>query len=108
MVNVDKEGKVELKVVFVIVGMYEIMVLVGNDQFLNVQFVMFVVDKIMVIIFSIEVIGNCVVVDGKIKQMYKVMVIDVNNNLLKDSDVMLIVSLENLVLDFKGMVKINE
>lgn len=31
MVNVDKEGKVELKVVFVIVGMYEVMVLVGND-----------------------------------------------------------------------------
>ncbi len=46
--------------------------------------------------------------DGKTKQTYKVTVTDANNNLLKDSDVTLTASSENLVLDPKGTAKTNE
>ncbi len=108
MVNADKEGKAELKVVSVTAGTYEITASAGNDQPSNAQSVTFVADKTTATISSIEVIGNRAVADGKTKQTYKVTVTDANNNLLKDSDVTLTVSSENLVLDPKGTAKTNE
>ncbi|HAL0943003.1 TPA: hypothetical protein H4H62_002531 [Escherichia coli] len=108
MVNADKEGKAELKVVSVTAGTYEITASAGNDQPSNAQSVTFVADKTTATISSIEVIGNRAVADGKTKQTYKVTVTDANNNLLKDSDVTLTASSENLVLDPKGTAKTNE
>ncbi|HIH3604450.1 TPA: inverse autotransporter adhesin FdeC [Escherichia coli] len=108
MVNADKEGKAELKVVSVTAGTYEITASAGNDQPSNAQSVTFVADKTTATISSIEVIGNRAVADGKTKQTYKVTVTDANNNLLKDSDVTLTASSENLVLDSKGTAKTNE
>ena len=99
MVNADKEGKAELKVVSVTAGTYEITASAGNDQPSNAQSVTFVADKTTATISSIEVIGNRAVADSKTKQTYKVTVTDANNNLLKDSDVTLTASSENLVLD---------
>ncbi|MCV5830009.1 Ig-like domain-containing protein, partial [Escherichia coli] len=78
------------------------------DQPSNAQSVTFVADKTTATISSIEVIGNRAVADGKTKQTYKVTVTDANNNLLKDSDVTLTASSENLVLDPKGTAKTNE
>lgn len=108
MVNADKEGKAELKVVSVTAGTYEITASAGNDQPSNAQSVTFVADKTTATISSIEVIGNRAVADGKTKQTYKVTVTDANNNLLKDSDVTLTASSDNLVLDPKGTAKTNE
>lgn len=108
MVNADKEGKAELKVVSVTAGTYEITASAGNDQPSNAQSVTFVADKTTATISSIEVIGNRAVADGKTKQTYNVTVTDANNNLLKDSDVTLTASSENLVLDPKGTAKTNE
>lgn len=108
MVNADKEGKAELKVVSVTAGTYEVTASAGNDQPSNAQSVTFVADKTTATISSIEVIGNRAVADGKTKQTYKVTVTDANNNLLKDSDVTLTASSENLVLDPKGTAKTNE
>lgn len=59
-------------------------------------------------ISSIEVIGNRAVADGKTKQTYKVTVTDANNNLLKDSEVTLTASPENLVLTPNGTATTNE
>ena len=89
-------------------GTYEITAAAGNDQPSNAQSVTFVADKTTATISSIEVIGNRAVADGKTKQTYKVTVTDANNNLLKDSDVTLTASSENLVLDPKGTAKTNE
>ncbi|EPE2575736.1 inverse autotransporter beta domain-containing protein [Escherichia coli] len=100
--------KAELKVVSVTAGTYEITASAGNDQPSNAQSVTFVADKTTATISSIEVIGNRAVADGKTKQTYKVTVTDANNNLLKDSDVTLTASSENLVLDPKGTAKTNE
>ena len=94
--------------VSVTAGTYEITASAGNDQPSNAQSVTFVADKTTATISSIEVIGNRAVADGKTKQTYKVTVTDANNNLLKDSDVTLTASSENLVLDPKGTAKTNE
>ncbi|MDM4855606.1 inverse autotransporter beta domain-containing protein [Escherichia coli] len=91
-----------------VAGTYEITASAGNDQPSNAQSVTFVADKTTATISSIEVIGNRAVADGKTKQTYKVTVTDANNNLLKDSDVTLTASSENLVLDPKGTAKTNE
>ncbi|MFH4308121.1 Ig-like domain-containing protein, partial [Acinetobacter baumannii] len=48
------------------------------------------------------------VADGKTKQTYKVTVTDANNNLLKDSEVTLTASPENLVLTPNGTATTNE
>ncbi|HCY3306153.1 inverse autotransporter adhesin FdeC [Escherichia coli] len=108
MVNADKEGKAELKVVSVTAGTYEITASAGNDQPSNAQSLTFVADKTTATISSIEVIGNRAVADGKTKQTYKVTVTDANNNLLKDSDVTLTASPANLVLTPNGTAKTNE
>ncbi len=108
MVNADKEGKAELKVVSVTAGTYEITASAGNDQPSNAQSVTFVADKTTATISSIEVIGNRAVADGKTKQTYKVTVTDANNNLLKDSEVTLTASPENLVLTPNGTATTNE
>lgn len=108
MVNADKEGKAELKVVSVTAGTYEITASAGNDQPSNAQSVTFVADNTTATISSIEVIGNRAVADGKTKQTYKVTVTDANNNLLKDSEVTLTASPENLVLTPNGTATTNE
>ncbi|MCV5783948.1 Ig-like domain-containing protein, partial [Escherichia coli] len=108
MVNADKEGKAELKVVSVTAGTYEITASAGNDQPSNAQSVTFVADKTTATISSIEVIGNRAVADGKTKQTYKVTVTDANNNLVKDSEVTLTASPASLNLEPNGTATTNE
>lgn len=107
-VKANDEGKAELQVVSVTAGTYEITASAGNDQPSNAQSVTFVADKTTATISSIEVIGNRAVADGKTKQTYKVTVTDANNNLLKDSEVTLTASPENLVLTPNGTATTNE
>ncbi len=108
MVNADKEGKAELKVVSVTAGTYEVTASAGNDKPSDAQTITFVADKATATVSGIEVIGNYALADGKAKQTYKVTVTDANNNLLKDSDVTLTASPANLVLDPSGTAKTNE
>ncbi len=65
-------------------------------------------DKATATISGIEVIGNYALADGKTKQTYKVTVTDANNNLLKDSEVTLTASPENLNLEPNGTATTNE
>ena len=107
-VKANDEGKAELQVVSVTAGTYEITASAGNDQPSDAQTITFVADKATATVSGIEVIGNYALADGKAKQTYKVTVTDVNNNLLKDSEVTLTASPANLALDPDGTAKTNE